>query len=272
MSVTVAVEALPITPAVGAEVRGVELSDAPAPEVVAALRDLLARHGLLVFRDQGALTQDEHIAFARCFGDIAISAKADPSRPEIVTIVHDSQAPPSENIWHSDMSFLEAPPLGAVLRAVEVPDAGGDTLFADMRAAFKRLPENLQALLRRLRAEHDVGKWVSESTAATLHESAPVIAHPAVRRHPETGEEILFVNDAYTTGFVGLEKNESDALLDFLLRQPSVPEVQCRLRWRPGTVAFWDNRALQHYATGDYLPARRVMDRVSIAGGPVDVS
>jgi taurine dioxygenase len=267
LSVRVAVD--PITPTVGAEIRDVDLAAPLTDEFVATLRAALLIHGVLVFRGQQAMTREHQIALARVFGDVERSPLGDASNPDVVRIVHDASSPPTENIWHVDHSFRTAPPFGAVLRAIEVPAVGGDTLFADLRAVWRRLPDNVRALVRSLRAVHDVAKWAPAKCVAELRAAAPTISHPAVRIHPETHEEILFVNAAYTTSFVGVETSQSTALLDFLLRQVHFPEVQCRLRWQPGTVAVWDNRSLQHYAVGDYFPERRVMERVSIGGSPV---
>jgi taurine dioxygenase len=251
------------------EVTDVDLATPLTDDTVASLRALLLTHGAVVFRDQKAMTREDHIALARAFGPLQRSPVGEASNPDVVRIVHDVDAPPTENIWHVDHSFLPAPPLGAVLRAIEVPPAGGDTLFADMRAVWRRTPEKVQTLVRALRATHDIAKWAPAERVPELRDAAPVVTHPAVRLHPETGEEVLFVNAAYTTAFVGVEAADNVALLDFLLRQVHVPEVQCRVRWLPGTVVLWDNRSLQHYAAGDYLPARRIMERVSIAGEPV---
>jgi taurine dioxygenase len=259
----------PITPIVGAEVRELDLTAPLTDRIMASLRDLLLIHGILVFRGQDAMTREHLVALARALGPVERSPIGEASHPEVVRIVHDADAPPTENIWHVDHSFRPAPPLGAVLRAIEVPSAGGDTLFADLRAVWRRIPHNVQAVVRDLCAKHDIAKWAPADRVTELQAAAPVIVHPAVRIHPETHQEILFVNAAYTTSFVGLEASDSVALLDFLLRQVHVPEVQCRVRWRPGTVVVWDNRSVQHYAVGDYLPKRRVMERVTIGGDRV---
>jgi taurine dioxygenase len=265
--VHVAVE--PITPTLGAEVGDVDLA-APLKEgLVVSIRALLLTHGILVFRGQDAMTREHHLALARVFGPVERSPNGEASHPDVVRIVHDADAPPTENIWHVDHSFRPAPPLGAVLRAIEVPAVGGDTVFADLRAVWRRIPDNIRAVVRGLHATHDIAKWAPAERVAELHTAAPVITHPAVHIHPETHVEILFVNAAYTTSLVGVETSDSVALLDFLLRQVHVPEVQCRVRWRPGTVVVWDNRSVQHYAVGDYFPERRVMERVSIGGDSV---
>lgn len=259
----------PVTPALGSVVRGVDLARPLTSELAARLRALLLDRGVLVFPGQHALTRGAHVAFARCFGPVERLPNGEPSCPEIVRIVHGPQAPPTENIWHSDLSFLTAPPLGAALRAIEVPEAGGDTLFADMRAAWRALPPDVQAAVWELDATHDIAKWADESMTGALHDAAPPQAHPIVRIHPETGDAILNVNRAYTTSVLGLAERVSASLLDYLCAQVAVPEVQCRIRWRPDTVILWDNRMVQHYATGDYLPSRRIMERVTILGDRV---
>lgn len=260
----------PMTPSVGAEVSGIDLSEPCSAAMIASLRDLLLRHGVLVFRGQFALTRAGHIDFARRFGEPEKLPRGERDDPEIVRIEHGPNAPPTENIWHCDMSFRPAPPLGAVLRAIEVPEAGGDTLFADMRDVWARLPDTVRSTLRQLTAEHDIAKWASEDLAETLRRAAPVQSHPVVSIHPETAEEVLFVNLAYTTRIDRLSQADSDGMLDSLFGQVAVPEVQCRVRWEPATVIIWDNRSVQHYACGDYLPARRVMERVSLAGTVVE--
>jgi taurine dioxygenase len=246
----VEVAARPLTPTIGAEVDRVDLT-APMPAGLAdALRGLLTVHGVLVFREQRGMTCSQQLALARAFGPVDLGTTP-------VRIVHDADVPPTENIWHVDHSFRPGPPIGAVLRAIEVPAAGGDTLFADMRAVWRRLPSQVRDLVHDLRATHDIAKWAPEQRVDELHVLAPVVTHPAVRVHPVSGEKILFVDTAYTTAFVGMKASDSVALLDYLLRQTQVPEVQCRVRWEPGSVVVWDNRAVQHYATGDYLPARQ---------------
>ncbi|GAA3447349.1 TauD/TfdA dioxygenase family protein [Planomonospora venezuelensis] len=252
-----------MTPACGAEVHGADLAGPPAA-VARGLRPLLLRHGVLVFRGQAALTPQGQIALARCFGGVTPLPSGLPGHPEIARIDHGVDAPPTENVWHSDMSFLPNPPIGALLRAVRLPAVGGDTLFADMRAAWRRLPERLREVVRDLSAEHDIAKCARAEERGRLAGFPPAV-HPLMRAHPETGEEILFANPAYTTRVVGIPENESAALLGRLFRMASVPEVQCRVRWAEGTVVLWDNRSVQHYAVADYLPERRIMDRVAIA-------
>ncbi|MED7948863.1 TauD/TfdA dioxygenase family protein [Streptomyces sp. BE303] len=256
----------PLTPVLGAEIHGATVPELIGRDGREVLRTLLLTHGVLVLRGQDTLDRARHEALGRQFGALEIFPGHDPDRPCIARIEHGADAPPTENIWHSDMSFRPEPPMGAVLRAVTVPASGGDTLFADMREVWRRLPPDLRDVLRPVRAEHSIAKFAPAALRDALLAAAPPLAHPVLRVHPETGEEILYVNQAYTTRALGLSPARSAELLDFLLRGVTVPEVQCRIRWQPGTVVLWDNRSLQHYAVGDYLPARRVMERVSIAG------
>ena len=167
------------------------------------------------------------------------------------------------------MSFRSAPPRGAVLRGVVVPETGGDTLFADMRKVRNRLPKRVTDLCRDLSAEHDITKQLvrAASTPAELDRFAqfqPAV-HPILRKHPDSGAEVLFVNEAYTTRVIGLDEENSSALLSYLWRQVAIPEVQCRIRWTSATLVVWDNCLVQHYAVGDYLPHERVMERVTLA-------
>jgi len=175
-----------------------------------------------------------------------------------------------ENVWHSDVSWREAPSLGSVLRCVETPSAGGDTLFADMVAAYEGLPDAVKQRIEGLRAVHDFtrsfGLGLPPEELAERRRQFPPVEHPVVRTHPVTGCRILYVNAIFTSHITGLEREESDRLLDLLFRQAAVPEYQCRLRWEKDAVAFWDNRAVQHYAASDYWPERRVMERVTIVG------
>ena len=258
-----------LTPIIGAEVFGLDISKECSSEQIAEIRAMLLRFGVLVFRGQESLTRESHIAFARRFGAIEVFGRGEPTHPEVIRIVHDQNAPPTENVWHSDMSFRLDPPLGSLLRAMILPPVGGDTLFADMREAWTRLPEGIRALARQLTAEHDIAKHAPPEAGPQLREVSPPVQQPVVREHPETGEELLYVNPAYTTKVLQLSDNDSAALLAHLFRQVTVPEIQCRVRWEAGTVAFWDNRSLQHYAVGDYLPARRVMERVTVGGDQV---
>jgi taurine dioxygenase len=189
---------------------------------------------------------------------------------DVAMLAKDAQTSAAENIWHNDVTWHTHPSFAAVLRAVEIPAVGGDTLWADMGAAYDLLPEDIQARIDPLEAEHDwmqsFGRAMSQDAIELLRPKFMPVRHPVVRVIPETGRRVLFVNMAFTQRIVGLPEAQSNALLAMLYRHVQRPELQVRLRWRANTVAFWDNRACQHYAASDYYPARRVMDRISIVG------
>ena len=260
----------PLTPTIGAEISGADLRQEQDDATIAEIRVALLKHKVIFFRDQD-ITAEQHIAFARRFGDLEIhpaTPKDQPNR-EVLHIAHGPQSRGSENFWHSDVTWRAEPSLGSILRAVEVPDVGGDTLFADMAAAFRGLSPAMQAWLRGLNAVHDIARVFAKrlgKTAEELHAQYPPQTHPVVRTHPETGEQALYVNIAFTSHVEGLSKTESDWLLQHLYAQAEVQERQCRFKWRPGSITFWDNRAAQHYAASDYFPAVRRMERVTIAG------
>ncbi len=178
--------------------------------------------------------------------------------------------PTFENVWHTDVTFRERPAMGAVLHLREVPPAGGDTMWADMAAAYDNLPQEVKDRIDGARAVHDFvpgfARFSPVARLAPLQDLFPPVEHPVVRRHPETGRRMLFVNVSFTTRIVGLEREESDRLLRLLFQQAHVPEFQVRFRWEAGDIAFWDNRATQHYAVNDYGPHRRVAERVAITG------
>lgn len=260
----------PLTPSIGAEISGVDLSQPQDEASIAEIRAALLAHKVVFFRDQ-FITQEQHIAFARAFGALEIhpATPRDQPNPEVLHIAHGPESKGRENNWHSDVTWREEPSLGSILRAVEVPDVGGDTLFADMAAAFRGLSPAMQDWCRSLTAVHDIarvfagrlGKSIEE-----LHAKYPPQTHPVIRTHPETGEQAIYVNVGFTSHIEGLSKKESDGLLDHLYAQAAIPEYQCRFKWRVGSIAFWDNRAAQHYAASDYFPAVRRMERVTVAG------
>lgn len=262
-------EIVQLSPNIGAEILGVDLSR-PDPAMIAAIRAALLAHKVVFFRDQ-TLTAAQHIAFARMFGDLEIhpvTPKDQPS-PELLHIEHGPTSRGRENSWHSDVTWREKPSLGSILRALEVPEVGGDTLFTNMAAAYELLSPEMQRFVCGLTAVHDItrvfGKRLGKTTEEILAEY-PLMEHPVVRTHPETGQRAIFVNAPFTSHIKGLSKTESDWLLAHLYATAANPEIQCRFRWRAGSLAFWDNRASQHFAASDYFPARRVMERVTIAG------
>jgi taurine dioxygenase len=274
----------PLSPTIGAEVGGIHLGGEIDESTLAALRSALLEYKVIFFRDQDISTQ-QHLEFARLFGELEEHpfAPHKPGHPEVMAITHDRDHPGRENAWHSDVTWREKPSLGSVLRAIEVPAVGGDTLFADMYAAYENLDEKTREAVDGRTAIHDysrvfgrgvdrkrqavgIERLPSEEEDRSLRTQFPPMEHPVIRTHPETGRKSIYVNVAFTECIVGLEREESDRLLKALFRESSRPEIQCRFRWRRNSVAFWDNRACQHYAVSDYWPHRRVMERVTIIG------
>ena len=258
-----------LTPFIGAEITGVDLKMVDNKQV-ADIRAALLKHQVVFFRDQ-TLNQEEHIHFARHFGELEIhpATPEGQNNPEVLHIAHGPESKGRENMWHSDVTWREKPSLGSILKAVEVPAVGGDTLFANMAEAYERLPENIKDKIAGKIAVHDIARVFAgrlNKTAEQLRETYPVIEHPVVRTHPETGANVLYVNNAFTSHIKGMDEDESMELLQALYRTASNPELQCRFRWKAGSLAFWDNRACQHFASSDYFPKVRKMERVTIAG------
>lgn len=266
---------MPMTPTIGAEVEGVDLTRPLDARTVSALRQALLDWKVLFFRDQD-ITTEQHLAFARNFGDLEVHpfAPQKPGYPEVLAITHDANSRGKENTWHSDVTWRLEPSLGSILRALEIPPVGGDTLFADMYAAYEGLKDEVKAKVEGRVAVHDFVNFrkgmrkrgVSEEEIAAFDRKYPTVEHPVIRTHPETGRKAIYVNAGFTQHIVGMEKAESDALLAHLYAQAAIPEHQCRFRWTPNAIAFWDNRASQHYAASDYFPAVRRMERVTVVG------
>lgn len=267
---TATLDLRPLTPAIGAEIHGVDLGAPDISNRVPEIRAALLTHGVIFFRDQ-QLTQEQQIAFARHFGDLEIhpaTPKAQVNR-EVLRIVYGPDSRGEENFWHSDVTWRECPSLGSILLAREIPECGGDTLFANMHLAYERLSEQMKRFCEGLTAVHDISRVFARrlnKTPEELHDKYPPMRHPVIRTHPETGKRAIYVNTAFTSHVEGLSGAESRWLLDHLYATARDVEIQCRFRWREGSVAFWDNRVCQHLAASDYFPARRVMERVTIAG------
>lgn len=254
---------------IGAEIRGLDLSLPLSPPVREEINRALLEWKVLFFRGQ-RLSSDAQRAFARHWGELETNPLlATGEAPDVVRFGR-SAVPTFENVWHTDVTFRERPALGAVLQLREVPPVGGDTMWADMAAAYDNLPEGVKDRIDGARAVHDFipgfSRFSPPGRLAPFQELFPPVEHPVVRRHPETGRRMLFVNTSFTTRIVGLEREESDRLLRLLFQQAHVPEFQVRFRWQAGDIAFWDNRATQHYAVNDYAPHRRVAERVAIVG------
>ena len=261
----------PVAPACGAEVGGVDLGRPLDAATVATLEAALAERGVLFFRDQ-QLTAAGQKELARQFGPLHLHPtwpRLVPGHPEVMEIYTDahSERIAGEN-WHSDVSCDPRPPLGTLLYLVETPPVGGDTLFANMCAAFAALSPPLREFLAGLTAVHD-GEQVYRrgyGQRPAAEERFPRSVHPVVRTHPVTRHPALFVNRTFTTGIVELAPRESAALLEMLFAHIEEPRFQCRFSWEAGSVALWDNRCVQHLALWDYYPHRRRGLRVTIAG------
>jgi len=260
----------PLTPAIGAELLDIDLGAPDIADAIPAIRQALLDHKVIFFRDQD-ITREQHLAFAQMFGELEIhpATPKDQDQPEILRIEHGPKSKGQENMWHSDVTWRAEPSLGSILRAIEIPEVGGDTLFANMHAANMGLSEEMRSFVSGLTAVHDIARVFAKRLGKRpeeLHEKYPPMEHPVVRTHPETGLPGLYVNGAFTSHIKGLSEQESADLLRHLYAQASNPEIQCRFRWAPGSIAFWDNRACQHFAASDYFPARRAMERATIKG------
>ena len=269
-------EVMPVSGALGAEIKGLDLSRPLDSDEVSAIRQALLEHLVIFFRDRD-LGPAEQIAFARSFGRLAEYpfVRGLDAYPEVIKV----EKLPHETvnfggIWHSDTSYLAEPPMGTMLYARDVPPVGGDTLFANMYQAYETLSEGMKRLLDDLVAVNRSDKAAVYRTRAPRMDSDPKgsldtaaeAEHPALRIHPETGRRALYVNVAHTTRFKGMTEAESAPILDYLFQHQTQPEFTCRFRWTAGALAFWDNRCTQHNPVNDYHGFHRIMHRVTIAG------
>jgi taurine dioxygenase len=271
----------PASPAVGAEIGGVDLGQPLSADTVDEIRHALFEFGVVFFRDQ-TLTPEQHVGFARRFGAINVNRFFKPvdGYPMIAEVRKEPDQ--QQNIggnWHTDHSYDLAPALGSLLYAREVPETGGDTLFASMYAAYAALSDGLKGTLEGLQALHSSRHVFGVATYAERGDLKGRVAnpeaatqdavHPVVVRHPGSGRKALYVNPAFTVRFVGWTDEESRPLLQYLYQHAARPEFTCRFQWRPGSMAFWDNRCTWHYALNDYHGHRRLMHRITIEGDPL---
>lgn len=276
----------PLTCAIGAELVDVQLADALRDDgLFAEIKAALLEHKVLFLRRQ-RISRAEHVGFARRFGELEDHpvVGSDPEHPGLVQIYKTPDKPLDryENSWHCDATWREVPPMGCVLRCVECPPVGGDTMWANMALAYEMLPSHIKDVIAPLRARHSIectfGAAMPAQKRLALKAQFPDAEHPVVRTHPETGEKVLFVS-GFTTHFtnfhtpanvrVGQDFTQgSSSLLQFLISQAAIPEYQVRWRWEPDSIAIWDNRATQHYAVMDYPPSHRKMERAGIIGTP----
>jgi taurine dioxygenase len=268
----------PLATHVGAEISGVDLARAAGGPEIGEIRQALAQYGVVFFRDQ-KLSPEQHIAFAHRFGEIELNRffATVPGYPMIAEVRKEPEQQRNiGNGWHTDHSYDEAPALGSMLYAREVPTTGGDTLFASMYAAYDALSDGLKATLNSLKAVHSSRHVFGPAAAARRGDLEgrirnPELAtqdavHPVFIRHPDSGRKALYVNPGFTVRFDGWTEEESWPLFDYLYRHAVRPEFTCRFQWREGSLAFWDNRSTWHFAVNDYPGERRLLHRITIAG------
>ncbi|MEQ8281743.1 MAG: TauD/TfdA family dioxygenase [Parvibaculum sp.] len=273
-----AVEIRKMTGGCGAEVLGVDIA-ALSNSDMEAVRQAYVDYGVVFFRDQ-KLTPEDHIAFARRWGDIVVNKFFTPTQNPLIAEVR-KEKEQTVNIgggWHTDHSYDVEPAMGSVLVARELPEEGGDTMFASMYAAWEALSPGLKKTLEGMRAVHSnahvfgaAGFYKASDQSAGFKGESLIgeAVHPVVVTHPLSGRKALYVNPGFTTHFEGWTGEESQALLQHLYRHAARPEFTCRFQWREGSVAFWDNRSTWHYAVNDYHGEKRLMHRITIAGAPL---
>ena len=255
----------------GAEIIGVDLTTDLADAEIADIARALADYKVVYFRNQ-PINSAQHVAFARRFGDLEIHPfiTGNEEHPELVRFEKGADTGGFENGWHHDVTWREVPSMGAILHAIQVPPTGGDTLFADMGAAYDGLTDEWKTRIEGMHAIHDYmlafAAQVPDDKTAEMREKYPLVRHPVVRTHPVTGRKLIYVNGYFTSHIEGLGDAESREIITHLIAQPAVLEYQFRLNWEPDTVVFWDNAAVQHYAASDYYPDVRIMERASVVG------
>jgi taurine dioxygenase len=260
----------------GAEIHGLDLKKGLDAETFKALEAALVEHKVIVLRDQH-LTTEQHIAISRPFGELEVHPMRPQGEfPEILVLDNHKDNPVlSTDVWHSDTTFRKNPTKYTILRCQIMPKVGGDTLWADMEAAYDGLSNVFKAMIEGRQAVHDfqnfrvLFKKTDEDQAKLrrMEELFPNPSHPVVRTHPVTGRKSIYVNPQFTMRIEDMEPDESRAILQVLFAQAQIPEYQFRLRWSPGAIVFWDNQSTQHYAANDYYPERRRMERTAVMGG-----
>ena len=264
-----------LSPTIGGEIHGVDLSSPLDTATKELIYEALLVYKVIFFRDQDISTE-EHINFSKSFGELEIHPFAPKKQdfPEVLVITHNEKSKGQENVWHSDVTWRQEPSLGSVLRMIEKPQHGGDTLFSDMNAAYNNLSDEVKDKLEGAIAVHDFANFrnrlikegKSKEEINAFNEQYPMPEHPVIRTHPDTKNKVIYVNKAFTQYIKGWDKEESDDMLNYLYSRASVPEFQCRFAWQDNSIAFWDNRACQHYANSDYWPHVRKVERVTIIG------
>ena len=264
-----------LSPSIGAELLDVDLKKPLTDSLKDEIYQALLVYKVIFFRDQN-LTIEEHMDFAKNFGELEIHpfASNDEQYPEVLKITHNEKNKGRENTWHSDVTWRLEPSLGSILRMKESPKVGGDTLFADMYAAYEDLSDEVKEKLDGAIAVHDFSGFrkrlekngVSEEEIEVFNKKYPMPEHPVIRTHPDTGKKLIYVNAAFTQYIKDWDADESSRMLRLLYSRAATPEYQCRFVWEDNSIAFWDNRSVQHYASSDYWPQVRRVERVTIIG------
>ena len=262
-----------LSPRIGAEVDGVSMAEPADASLSVVLRKLLVEYKVLFLRNQH-ISRSQFVAFGKSLGTLQRFPFAPPTddHPEVIRVHFNANRPPRLNAWHADDSWRKAPALATMLIAKKMPSCGGDTLFANMEAAYEGLSEELRTKIDPLNAIHSIRYFckimrkrkVAEEVVAGYMNKYPPSAHPLAKPHPISGKKALFANKAFTVGIQDMRVEESTPLLEMLFRKAWVPEYQCRFRWEPGSVALWDNYSSQHYPVSDYFPEERLMERMSV--------
>ena len=264
----------PLNPVIGAELHGLDLRERLADGDIAAVKAALDRNGVVFLRDQD-ITAEQQLEFGRRFGELHVhpSVRGKPREQwsEIMPVHADAgTARIAGDKWHTDVSCDEKPPLASILHLTTIPESGGDTLFSSMYAAYDALSEPMKSFLAGLTALHDGAPNYDDRARRSREQNAdrvnPTAVHPVIATHPSTGKKTIYVNSTFTVRINELSEAESDAVLKLLFAHVARPEFQCRFRWQRNSIAFWDNRAVQHYAVWDYYPAVRTGRRVTIRG------
>ena len=264
-----------LSPNIGAELLDIDLRQDLDEKTYKSIYQALLTYKVIFFREQN-LTTEQHLKFAKNFGELEVHPFAPHKEgfPEVLCITHNEKNKGRENTWHSDVTWREIPSLGSILRMIEGPQVGGDTLFSDMCMAYEGLPDEIKEKLEGAIAVHDFAGFrkrliqdgKSNEEIETLNNQFPCPEHPVIRTHPDTKQKVIYVNKAFTQYIKGWDKEESSAMLNFLYAQAAIPEYQCRFVWEKDSIAFWDNRACQHYAVSDYWPQVRRVERVTVIG------
>ena len=266
-----------LTPSLGAEITGIDLSNDLSNEKLNQIYDDLIKYNVIFFRDQ-KISPEKHIEIAKSFGTIEEPHPIYPhveGFPEIVLLKNDKDNPPDTDEWHTDVTFKSDPPFASILYSKVIPPVGGDTLWCSLSKIYDALPDDMKKYLETLRAIHDMGDFRNNYMQEDDIESAKKLnkgfeefghaIHSVVKIHPVSKKKFLYVNPGFTSQIVGMSTPDSNSLLTYLFNMMSKPEFQIRFHWTPDTLAIWDNRCTMHYAIGDYMPHQRTMNRITIS-------